>query len=52
MTQSYDRLGLTQLRDDADRVLRSSFRTPRSTRTASATRRRLVEALVSLALMR
>jgi len=25
MTQSYDRLGLTQLRDDADRVLRSSF---------------------------
>ena len=25
MTQSYDRLGLTQLRDDADRVLRTSF---------------------------
>lgn len=25
MTQSYDRLGLTQLRDDADRVLRASF---------------------------
>jgi outer membrane protein assembly factor BamD len=25
MVQSYDRLGLTQLRDDADRVLRSSF---------------------------
>jgi len=25
MSQSYDRLGLTQLRDDADRVLRSSF---------------------------
>jgi len=25
LTQSYDRLGLTQLRDDADRVLRSSF---------------------------
>ena len=25
MAQSYDRLGLTQLRDDADRVLRSSF---------------------------
>ena len=29
MTQSYDRLGLTQLRDDADRVLRSSFPTPK-----------------------
>jgi len=25
MAQSYDRLGLTQLRDDADRVLRASF---------------------------
>ena len=25
MVQSYDRLGLTQLRDDADRVLRASF---------------------------
>lgn len=25
MTQSYDRLGLTELRDDADRVLRRSF---------------------------
>ncbi|MEO5882597.1 MAG: outer membrane protein assembly factor BamD [Caldimonas sp.] len=25
MAQSYDRLGLTQLRDDADRVLRTSF---------------------------
>ena len=25
MAQSYDKLGLTQLRDDADRVLRTSF---------------------------
>ena len=29
MAQSYDRLGLTELRDDADRVLQANF--PNST---------------------
>ena len=39
MSQSYDRLGLTQLRDDADRVLRSSF--PNSTiRTGGLTQKK------------
>ena len=53
MAQSYDRLGLTQLRDDADRVLRSSF--PNTQVHANGLRQQadaLVEALVSVALRR
>ena len=53
MAQSYDRLGLTQLRDDADRVLRTSFPntqiySQRPGQQADA----VVEALVSVALRR
>ena len=46
MAQSYDKLGLTQLRDDADRVMRKNFPDP-STPTAAATADALVAALVS-----
>ena len=46
-SQSYDRLGLTELRDDADRVLRKNFpNTHASAPTASAGKKRLVAALV------
>lgn len=38
MVQSYDRLGLTELRDDADRVLRKSF--PASSINAGAARQK------------